>query len=125
MKALTENGFEIPDEIEGMSTNTGRDEEPFDQIALRLHDARFRQGAGGVFDYRRLVYRPKDSEFYWRTVRLKRLREREAKGESADGIKAYFSDYYRKHQISDHLLLWTSFSIDYADDYLEELSEDE
>jgi endonuclease/exonuclease/phosphatase family metal-dependent hydrolase len=125
MKALTDNGFEIPDEIEGMSTNTGKEEEPFDQIALRLNDARFRQGTGGVFDYRRLVYRRQDSEFYWKTVGVPKLKERENKGEDAEGIENYFCDYYRKHQISDHLLLWTSFEIDYADDYLEELSADD
>ena len=40
-------------------------------------------------------------------------------------INSYFKDFYRKHQISDHLLLWTSFKIDYANDYLKELKSGE
>ncbi len=120
-KALTENGFEVPDDIDGLSTNTGKKEEPFDQIALRLHDERFAQGAGGVFDFRRFVYRPKDSEFYWKTVGIPKLKQRAKKnGNDAEDIKEYFANYYRKNQISDHLLLWTSFKIDYAEDYLKE-----
>ncbi len=124
-KALVDNGFEVPEDIKRLSTNTGKDEEPFDQIALRLHDARFQQGAGGVFDYRRYVYRPQDSEFYWKTVGVEKLKERaKKKNNDAADIKKYFTQYYRKNQISDHLLLWTSFKIDYANDYLKELSVD-
>lgn len=117
--ALVNNGFEVPDDIDELSTNTGKKEEPFDQIALRLNDARFSQGAGGVFDYRRFIYRPKDSEFYWKTVKVDKLVQRAKKnGNNSEDISKYFSSYYRKNQISDHLLLWTSFKIDYADAYL-------
>lgn len=120
-KALTDNGFKVPDNIDGLSTNTGKKEEPFDQIALRLNDARFHQGAGGVFDYRRIIYRPQDSEFYWKTVKVSKLVQRAKKeGDDPKKIKDYFSNYYRKNQISDHLLLWTSFKIDYANAYLKE-----
>ena len=195
LRALTENGFEVPKNIRKMSTNTGKDEEPFDQIALRLNDKRFEQGAGGVFDYRRLIYRSEDSEFY-RTLRtkgkkwpagLEKLKAQEDKLKAkakklpaeakkmteqakqlteqanqlteaaakkkmsgkatkltkkakelteqlkkkdflesyvADGINDYFLQYYRKNQISDHLLLWTSFKIDYANAYLAQLASD-
>lgn len=119
-KALVENGFGVPEDIDGLSTNTGKEEEAFDQIAFRLHDSRFKQGAGGVFDYRRLVYRPQDSDYYWKDVGISKLKQRAANGSDAEDIKNYFSNYYRKNQISDHLLLWTSFKINYADDYLEE-----
>ena len=40
----------------------------------------------------------------------------------SDGINRYFKQTYRKNQISDHLLLWTSLKIDYANDYLQELA---
>ncbi len=178
--ALTDNGFEIPDDIDRLPTNTGKSREPFDQIAVRIKDTRFKQGAGGVFDYRDFVYRDGDSDFY-RTLsktHVEKLKEREktlkakpktqleqarkkrekAKLESnpakakkltdaadkleadskelaelmkdktflenylAQDINDYFKQYYRKNQISDHLLLWTSFKIDYADDYLRELA---
>lgn len=178
--ALTDNGFDIPDDIDKLPTNTGAHREPFDQIAVRIKDTRFKQGAGGVFDYRKFVYRDGDSEFY-RTLsktHVAKLKEREktlkarpktkleqagkkrekakkladpAKAQKltaaadqlekdatelakqmkdktflakylADDIKQYFKRYYRKNQISDHLLLWTSFKIDYANDYLKELA---
>ncbi len=181
MHALLDNGFDVPDDIEGLSTNTGKDEEPFDQIALRLNDTRFKQGAGGVFDFRRLIYRRQDSEFYRNTVKVSKLTAQAAKlpekskqhkkeaedlakqakalraqaltqpakaeklGKKASKLEAkskrkaaqaqkealipesvadYMVDYYRKNQISDHLLLWTSFKIDYADNYLDELASD-
>ena len=178
--ALTDNGFDIPDDIDKLPTNTGKHREPFDQIAVRIKDLRFRQGAGGVFDYRDFVYRGQDSDFY-RTVsktHVAKLKDREkalksqpetkleqaskkrekAKTESdpakkqkltdaadklekdaqelevtlkdpasrekflSDGIHHYFKQTYRKNQISDHLLLWTSLKIDYANDYLRELA---
>ncbi len=126
MKALTQNGFEVPEDIRGLSTNTGKKEEPFDQIALRLNDERFCQGAGGVFDFRRLIYRSKDAEYYWKSVKVKKLTERAAKkNNDPDDIEHYFTNTYRKNQISDHLLLWTSFKIDYSDDYLEKFVEGE
>ncbi|GAB4190821.1 MAG: hypothetical protein Tsb002_19070 [Wenzhouxiangellaceae bacterium] len=118
-KALVNNGFEVPEDIDGLATNTGAREEAFDQIAFRLNDQRFSQGAGGVFDYRRLIYRPQDSYFYWQHVKIpKLLKKGEAHQGDPEAVKEYFASYYRKHQISDHLLLWTSFNIDYADDYL-------
>ena len=181
MNALLGNGFDVPKDIKGLSTNTGKDGEPFDQIALRLNDARFEQGAGGVFDFRRLIYRRRDSEFYRNTVNVKKLvdqanklpaksqkhaAEAAALNQKAEAmrnqalqepskeeqlIKAavklekkaakkskqaqreadipasvadYMVSYYIKNQISDHLLLWTSFKIDYAEDYLKELEAD-
>ena len=178
--ALTDNGFEIPDDIDELPTNTGKNREPFDQIAVRIKDTRFKQGAGGVFDFRDFVYLEGDSDFYRSVskthVEKLKAREKTLKGkpkslqakadkkrkdaaaevdpgkaaelsEDADkleaeanelaakmqdpafledylsqGIKDYFVRYYRKNQMSDHLLLWTSFKIDYADDYLKELA---
>lgn len=130
LRALDDNGFNVPMDIKNLSTNTGKEGEPFDQIAFRLHDARFEQGAGGVFDYRKYIYRPRDSEFYWKRVGIKKLITRANKNANAtesekiEEVKEYMSRYYRKHQISDHLLLWTSFKIDYADHYLDELTND-
>jgi len=177
--ALTDNGFEIPDDIDSLPTNTGANREPFDQIAVRIKDKRFVQGTGGVFDYRDFVYRDGDSGFY-RTLskthvekikerestlknkpktRLEQAKKKRKKADSesntakkaklvaaavkleadaaeiarilknkssreeylSDGIEDYFRQYYRKNQMSDHLLLWTSFKIDYADNYLQEL----
>ena len=178
--ALTDNGFDIPDDIDELETNTGTSGEPFDQIAVRIKDTRFKQGAGGVFDYREFVYLEEDSDFYRRLSKthVAKLKEREkvlkerpetkleqarkkrekAKAQSdsakaekltkaadklekdakelakqmkdksfrdrflSEGVRDYFTRYYRKNQMSDHLLLWTSFKIDYADDYLRELS---
>ena len=70
--ALTGNGFNVPEDIEKVYTNTGATREPFDQIAVRIKDKRFKQGAGGVFDYRDYIYRDGptgpgsalDSDFY-------------------------------------------------------------
>ena len=189
-EALTDNGFKVPEDIEKVYTNTGATRQPFDQIAVRIKDKRFKQGAGGVFDYRKYIYRDgpdergvmRDSDFY-RTVNkthVNKLKEKETaikhepdtnrekaakkrekavsasatKAKKLDknadkldeaanqleenfkdqaflenyisrGINAYFRKYYRKNQISDHLLLWTSFKIDYANNYLEKLSKDD
>ena len=188
--ALTDNGFEVPDDIEKVYTNTGATREPFDQIAVRIKDKRFKQGAGGVFDYRKYIYRDgpdepgviRDSDFYRgvNKVHVQKLKDKEAaiklepqtKREKAskkrqkalnvsaakasklikaadsleqaanqleeqfkdkaflenyisESLNEYFRRYFRKNQISDHLLLWTSFKIDYADDYLAQLSNED
>ena len=49
----------------------------------------------------------------------------EKKNNDAAEVKDYFTRFYRKNQILDHLLLWTSFKIDYANNYLRELASDD
>ena len=124
-RALVENGFSVPHDIAALSTNTGREGHPFDQIAFRLNDDRFTQGAGGVFDFRPVVYRREDTEFYWKTLGIKSLVKRGNKpGNAAEDISDYLTTYYCRQQMSDHLLLWTSFRIDYAEDYLKTFLDD-
>ncbi|MNC94948.1 hypothetical protein D3C83_119420 [compost metagenome] len=50
---------------------------------------------------------------------MPRLLRDGSKDRPRDKALAYFRNYYRKHQMSDHKLLWCEICIDYANDYLE------
>ena len=82
----------------------------YDQIAIwrgRRFDATDR---GGVLDYYDAVYRAEDEGGY--------------AGEIKPGKLPKFSDW-KTYQMSDHLVLWAAFKVDFADDYIAQLAEGE
>jgi len=121
MRALEEAGFTIPQAIkDAPSSLSGKHH--YDQIAFLLADKRFEFRTSGVFDMFDVVYRDQDADHYIDVVKPASF-ERNSEGELRDREQkaAYFRNYYRKHQMSDHKLLWCEIKTDYSDDYLERI----
>jgi len=121
MQALEKAGFTIPQAIkDAPSSLTGKHH--YDQIAFRLADERFEFRASGVFDMFDVVYRDDDADHYIDVVKPS-VFETDSDGEARDRERKakYFRAYYRKHQMSDHKLLWCEIKTDFSDDYLEEI----
>ena len=76
-------------------------------------------------NFRKSVFREEDAEHYIDVVKDP-LVTGEAKGidRDRDAQITYFNRYRFKHQISDHQLLWSSFQVDLADNYLQKIAEE-
>lgn len=125
MAALKDAGFKIPDGMEDLPTTLGATKAYYDQIAHRLGDRRVRHCCSGAVNFRKSVFREEDAEHYIDVVKDP-LVTGEAKGidRDRDAQITYFNRYRFKHQISDHQLLWSSFQVDLADDYLQKIAEE-
>jgi endonuclease/exonuclease/phosphatase family metal-dependent hydrolase len=121
MQALENAGFNIPQGIkDAPSSLSGKHH--YDQIAFRLADNRFEFGSSGVFDMFDVIYRDEDTDQYVDVVRPEAFEENsDGEARNREQKKQYFRSYYRKHQMSDHKLLWCEIKTDFSDDYLEEI----
>ncbi len=118
MKALTDNGFTVPQEIH--KTNV-KQTKFYDQIAFRLKEKTLMPGAANVFRFKRAVFR--DNEFDTYKADIKKI-SKSAKSMTAAELKAYYKTW-RTFQMSDHDLLWVELKIDFSDEYLKDrMSED-
>lgn len=115
MQALTEAGFQLPAEL--FATNLAGDKF-YDQIAFKTAHPGFRILRSGVFDMLKHVYRDEDTDHYVDHVRPERVMRDDGVERPRDKQAAYFKQYYRRHQMSDHKLLWCEMCVDYSDDYL-------
>jgi endonuclease/exonuclease/phosphatase family metal-dependent hydrolase len=112
MAALTANKFIVPDVLQTLPSNVAKNKH-YDQIAFRERPHRFEAtGAAGVFDFYESVYRPEDRDGYKES-----LGEKFATSANPD---RYYRDW-RTYQMSDHLVLWMEFRIDFSDEYLTEM----
>jgi hypothetical protein len=108
-KALTESGFVLPkalmkDELSG--SNVARDKF-YDQIAFYKEVRDIENTGAGIFDFYEHAFRDEDKARFAKSYKL------------ADPSK--FKDW-RTYQLSDHLVMWTEFSVDKTDDYLTQLA---
>jgi exonuclease III len=119
MQALENSGFSVPKEIKEAPTSLSGNHH-YDQIAFKLADDRFEFRESGVFDMFDIVYRDEDAEHYVDKVKPP-IFNKNSKGEARDRDQkiAYFKRYFRRHQMSDHKLLWCEIKTDFSDDYLE------
>jgi len=134
MKALLDNGFKVPENIRELHTNYGKEKAYYDQIAHRINDERVEHKASGVFDFRKSVFRrvdengdpfTGDADHYIDVVKdgyvtgeIKNVtRDREQ-------MRSYFYNWRFKGQMSDHQLLWSSFKVDLAEDYLDTIEDE-
>ena len=124
MQALEDAGFAIPQGIKNAPSSLSGNHH-YDQIAFRTADARFSTGAGGVFDMFDVVYRDSDADHYIDVVRPEAF-ELDSDGDrrNREQKARYFKRYYRRHQMSDHKLLWVTARIDFSDDYLAAFARD-
>jgi exonuclease III len=121
MQALEDAGFNVPQAIkDAPSSLSGRHH--YDQIAFLLADNRFEFRASGVFDMFDVVYRDGDADHYIDVVKLEAFNfDSDGEPRNRKQKSRYFRTYYRKHQLSDHKLLWCEIKTDFSDDYLDKV----
>lgn len=116
MEALKQAGFAIPTALH--TTNLGNTHH-YDQVAIKAAHPGFKVVKSGVFDMLKHVYRDEDADFYVDVVKPAVIAiDSKRKPRPRDKQIGYFKQYYRRHQLSDHKLLWCEICVDYSDDYL-------
>lgn len=121
MDALESSGFSVPQAIKDAPTSLSGNHH-YDQIAFKLADDRFEFLGSGVFDMFDVVYRGEDAVHYVDTVKPA-IFDKNSKGKVRNRTQKidYFKRYFRRHQMSDHKLLWCEIKTDFSDDYLEDV----
>ncbi|MGD2098363.1 MAG: endonuclease/exonuclease/phosphatase family protein [Desulfobacterales bacterium] len=112
-RALTNSGFSIPHEREDLrATNVGQEARFYDQIAFLLEDTeRLNPTDLGVVDFFDAVYSDEKFEDYRDELRT-------ASGAVPANPRNYYRNYWRRREISDHLLLWVQLPIDFSNIHL-------
>jgi hypothetical protein len=102
LKALLDQGFTIPEELQAVEGSNTKQDKHYDQIAFMTRPGRFgTTGKAGVFNYYKQVFRDEDAPDY----------------KSLMGTAKRYNDW-RTYQMSDHLVMWVELRIDYAAEYL-------
>ncbi len=124
MKALTKHGFEVPEALSALPSNMKLDKH-YDQIGFKSRPGQIEFGGhAGVFNVYDSVFRPEDFEEYLGQMnKLDRLEL----GDDGTPLpnahnRKYYTDVWRTFQMSDHLPMWIELKIDFADDYLMDLT---
>lgn len=110
MEALESTGFKVADGIKGIATNQNENKH-YDQIAYYSPDGLVRQTPGEAAGKVRFYDVVFDKEEDYKDQIKKKA------GEPMD------FKLWRTWQMSDHYLLWTRLTTDFADDYLEKLAQ--
>jgi endonuclease/exonuclease/phosphatase family metal-dependent hydrolase len=115
-KALTKNGFEVPEEIMG-SSNANKNRS-YDQIAFHDRANKFQTtGKAGVFDYYDTVFTSADEALY--VKEMGKAYTTKDDGKPRTDKAGYYKTYWRTHQMSDHLMKWVEIKIDFTEQYLQ------
>jgi endonuclease/exonuclease/phosphatase family metal-dependent hydrolase len=113
MQQLVRHGFTPA--TTATTTDLG-DKHHYDQIVYKAAHPHFAVAQSGAFDMLDYVYRDEDASHYVNVAKIERLL---ADGRSGAKAEGYFKQHYRRHQLSDHKLLWCEIKTDYADQYLD------
>ncbi|MFC1846641.1 endonuclease/exonuclease/phosphatase family protein [Chloroflexota bacterium] len=129
-KQILNAGFEVPTELLDFRTNAKKTRR-YDQIAFRTRLGSLDStGKAGVFDYYEIVFKNtiEDRDLYASYIRKTIIESNQNKPPSSrskeyderteTGKTNYYRNYWRTHQMSDHLPMWVELRIDYSDDYL-------
>jgi exonuclease III len=118
MKALTDEGFIIPPELQNLPSNVQMNKH-YDQIAFRVREDRFgTTGKAGVFNFFETIYREEDEQAYIPEMGNAYFQNSRGKARSDRSKSTYYNTYWRTHQLSDHLPMWVELKINYSDQYL-------
>lgn len=110
LKAITDAGFVVPKVLtDRKGSNIARDKY-YDQIAIWRGKRFDETERGGVLDYYEAVYRTEDEALYAADIK------------PAKSGKPPTYKEWKTYQMSDHLVLWAAFKVDFADDYLADLA---
>ena len=119
MKALLDAGFVTTDGIRDAATSLSG-KHHYDQIVFKLAEKRVKLGASGVLNIFDSVYRSEDADHYAGKSAIKKITHgRDGTARTEDKAMDYFRKYYRKHQLSDHKLLWCEIRTDFSGHYLD------
>ena len=112
-RALTNSGFSIPHGRGDLrATNVGEEARFYDQIAFLLEDAeRLNPSSLGVVDFFDAVYSDDKFSDYRDELRT-------ASGAVPANPWRYYRNYWRRREMSDHLLLWVQLPIDFSNIHL-------
>jgi exonuclease III len=122
MKALLDAGFVTTDGIKDAATSLSG-KHHYDQIVFKLAERRVKLGRSGVLDIFKSVYRSEDAPHYADVSEIKRITDgRDGSARTRDKAMDYFRNYYRKHQLSDHNLLWCEVKTDFSGHYLDAIA---
>jgi endonuclease/exonuclease/phosphatase family metal-dependent hydrolase len=123
MRALLDEGFVIPPELQRVPGTNVPKNKYYDQIAFRVREDRLNTtGRAGVFDIFETVYRDEDEQLYIPEMEPRYFTTSD--GEPRENPTQYYRTYWRTHQISDHLPMWVELRINYTEPFLERLLED-
>jgi endonuclease/exonuclease/phosphatase family metal-dependent hydrolase len=121
MRALTDEGWVVPDELQSIPGSNVPKNKAYDQIALRAPSERRRRfettGRAGVFDPFEFVYRLDDEDTYLPEMGDGYTTSRAGAPRSQAQQHRYYREW-RTHQMSDHLPMWLEIRTDYTDEYL-------
>lgn len=110
LKAITDAGFVVPKVLtDRKGSNMGKDKF-YDQIAVWRGKRFDETPRGGVFDFYEAVFRAEDEALYTPDMRP-----------TKSGKPPKYKEW-KTYQMSDHLVLWSAFKVDFAQDYLTDLS---
>ncbi len=119
MKALLDAGFVTTEGIRDAATSLSG-KHHYDQIVFKLAEKRVKLGASGVLNIFDSVYRSEDAEHYATVSAIKKITHgRDGTARTEEKAMDYFRRYYRKHQLSDHNLLWCEIRTDFSVHYLD------
>lgn len=111
LDAITRAGFVIPKAlIERSGSNLAKDKF-YDQIAIWRGERFDETELGGVLDFYDAVFRKEDKELYDPLM-----------APTGSGAKPAYATW-KTFQMSDHLVLWAAFKVDFTEDYLLKLAE--
>lgn len=109
---LVKQGFTIPEELQSIPGTNVEKNKHYDQIAIMARPRRFGLTPhAGVFDFFEHVFRLDEAEEYASLVA------------ATGGEKAGF-EFWRTHQMSDHLPMWCEIRVDFSAEYLADITQD-
>lgn len=118
MEALKSNGFIVPPEIDGDKVRK-EGNHYYDQIAVRVKDARFKVLGGGMLQIYEDVFRDEDFAHYQHLLPAQDLEQDEKfKAKTPEAIYKK----WRTWQMSDHQPLWIEVATDFSDKYLADIA---
>jgi hypothetical protein len=112
-QVLVNCGFSIPHGRESVrSTNVGLESRFYDQIAILLErNKQLNHTPSGVMDFFDAVYSDEKFEEYREELRL-------SSGAVPSNPLRYYRSFWRRREMSDHMLLWVQLSVDFSYEYL-------
>ena len=123
MQALLDAGFTTPEGMVSAGTNLEGNHN-YDQIVFKLADKRVKFGVSGVFEVNESVLRTQDAAHYVDIAKVPVILKNSSGAErTREQALRYYEQYYRRHQLSDHKLLWCELKTDFSDQYLGDVAD--
>lgn len=120
INALKKHDFVIPDQLQGLPANAQKNKH-YDQIVFSKSSKLNFTGKAGVFDYYQDVYRQEDEKGY--IDEMGDAYFTTSSGSPRTDPLKYYKNYWRTHQMSDHLPMWIQININASQSYLEKKME--